>query len=237
MSIAARFHDGRDALFAERERADIHADAGDLAELRAKYRRIAPWYDILDSHLERSRYPKMRAAVFGQLCDAVRILDCGMGTGRNVAHYPAGAKVIGFDLSAEMLARARGRVRGDAAIVQTDALRLPFANASFDAAAATFLFCVLPDALQVRAIREICRVVKPGGRIVLLEYVLSRHALRRFWMRLWGPWIAFAYGASFTRHTREHLCAAGVAIESRRFLHCDTIEMLVGRSPGAAGTN
>ena len=198
--------------------------------MQRTYRRIAPWFDLLDLGLEYGRYRTMRAAVFGCVREAQNLLDCGAGTGRNAAFYPPDARVIPFDLSMEMLQRAQLRMKPGTPIVQADAMQLPFASQSFDAATATFLFCVLPDELQEDAIREICRVLKPGGRLVLLEYVLSRHPLRRAWMRLWSGWVKFAYGASFTRRTDEHLRRAGMAIEQRTFLHADTIEMIVARS-------
>lgn len=204
------------------------SDARD--RLQRTYRRIAPWYDLLDLRLEYGRYRRMRAAVFRRVRDAKLLLDCGAGTGRNEAFYPREARVIAFDLSMEMLQRARMRMKHGTPIVQADAMQLPFASQTFDAAAATFLFCVLPNELQAGAIKEICRVLKPGGRLVLLEYVLSRHPLRRAWMKLWSGWIDLAYGASFTRGTDEYLRRAGIAIEHREFLHADTIEMIVARN-------
>ena len=207
------------------------ASTSDARErMQRTYRRIAPWFDLLDVGLEYGRYRRMRAAVFGCVRDAKDLLDCGAGTGRNAAFYPPDARVIPFDLSMEMLQRAQLRMKPGTPIVQADAMQLPFASQSFDAATATFLFCVLPDEMQEDAIREICRVLKPGGRLVLLEYVLSRHPLRRAWMRLWSGWVRFAYGASFTRRTDEHLRRAGMAIEQRTFLHADTVEMIVARS-------
>ncbi|HVT02984.1 MAG TPA: class I SAM-dependent methyltransferase [Thermoanaerobaculia bacterium] len=198
--------------------------------LQRTYRRIAPLYDLLDLPLEYGRYRRMRAAVFSCVTDSTSILDCGAGTGRNEAFYPGDAHVIPFDLSMEMLQHARLRMNDGAPIVQADAMQLPFASHSFDAAVATFLFCVLPDEMQAGAIQEICRVLKPGGRLVLLEYVLSRNPLRRAWMKLWSGWIDRTYGASFTRRTAEHLRRAGIVIEQRTFLQGDTIEMIVARS-------
>lgn len=198
--------------------------------LQRTYRRIAPFYDLLDLPLEYGRYRRMRAAVFSCVTGSKSILDCGAGTGRNEAFYPRDAHVIPFDLSMEMLQRARLRMNEGAPVVQADAMQLPFANHSFDDAVATFLFCVLPDEMQAGAIQEICRVLKPGGRLVLLEYVLSQNPLRRAWMKLWSRWIDRTYGASFTRGTAEHLRRAGIVIEQRTFLHGDTIEMIVARS-------
>ncbi len=168
------------------------------------------------------------------VADAGRLLDCGVGTGRNSRYYPPRAKVVGIDLSIEMITQAirRGKTLGrQISWVQADITSLPCAESSFDAATATFLFCVLPDELQSAALRELARVVKPGGRIVLLEYVLSRNRLRRWTMRrLWGPWIRFAYGASFERLTHEHLESVGFVVEERRFLHADTVLLLVAKN-------
>jgi ubiquinone/menaquinone biosynthesis C-methylase UbiE len=200
--------------------------------LQRKYARIAPWYDLLDLMLEYRRYRALRAASFAVLRGCGRILDCGAGTGRNAAYYPDGARVVAFDLSLPMIVRGRRRLSG-VPIVQADVTRLPFAGSSFDAAAATFLFCVLPDELQQSALAEIARVVEPGGSIVLLDYVLSRNPIRRKWMNLWRPWIAFAYDASFTRGVAERVERAGLRIEERRFLHSDSIELIVARNEGS----
>jgi len=194
--------------------------------LQRKYARIAPWYDLLDVVLEHARYRRLRTAVFDRVREGSRVLDCGAGTGRNVPYYPEGVAVTAFDLSLPMMVRGRPRFDG-VPIVQADVIRLPFADHSFDGAAATFLFCVLPEELQQRALEEIARVLRPGGRLVLLEYVLSSHPIRRRWMKLWGPWIAFAYGASFTRRTAEHVAKAGLRIEERCYVHSDMIEVIV----------
>jgi SAM-dependent methyltransferase len=101
-------------------------------------------------------------------------LDAGLGTGRNIQFYPPEVQVVGIDISPAMLARAERKrlsLGADVELHQMDVTHLAFEDQSFDAAAATFLFCVLPDDLQVPALREIGRVVKSGGTIRLLEYV------------------------------------------------------------------
>ena len=110
-----------------------------------------------------------------------------------------------------------------------DVTKLDFANGEFDAAVAAFLFCVLPEELQVPALRELGRVVKPGGPIRLLEYVRPEGAFHRFISRLWQPWIAWAYGASFDRHTEKHIPAAGLELSESRFVVDDLVKLICAR--------
>ncbi|MDE2229452.1 MAG: class I SAM-dependent methyltransferase [Alphaproteobacteria bacterium] len=197
-----------------------------------RYQRIAPFYDLLDLPFEYGRYRALRPQLFVGLSG--RILDAGVGTGRNLPFYPPGAVVVGIDLSPTMLARAaRRRASSRAASVDLcvmDVTRLDFPTASFDAAAATFLFCVLADELQPAALRELVRVVKPGGPIRLLEYVRPRGAVRRFISQLWAPWIAWAYGARFDRRTEAHIREAGLAIASSRYVVPDLIKLIEVRA-------
>jgi ubiquinone/menaquinone biosynthesis C-methylase UbiE len=198
----------------------------------ARYQRIAPLYDLLDLPFERRRYRGLRPLLFRDL--GGRLLDAGIGTGRNCPFYPPDAEVFGIDLSPAMLARARRRcpnLAGAGRLLRMDVTRLDFAAASFDAAVATFLFCVLPDGQQAPALRELKRVVKPGGTIRLLEYVRPNGALRRLLTRLWQPWIAWAYGAGFDRNTEAHVPAAGLELAESRYVFDDLIKLLTLRVP------
>jgi ubiquinone/menaquinone biosynthesis C-methylase UbiE len=196
-----------------------------------RYQRIAPFYDLLDLPFERRRYHALRPSLFHGLSG--RLLDAGVGTGRNFPFYPAGiSAVVGIDLSPRMLARAKRRRDLSPIPIelrQMDVTKLDFANNTFDAAVATFLFCVLPDQLQVPALQELGRVVKPGGPIRLLEYVRPRATLRRIISKIWEPWIAFAYGASFDRQTEKHLSVAGLKLDESRYVVDDLIRMICVR--------
>jgi ubiquinone/menaquinone biosynthesis C-methylase UbiE len=199
----------------------------------ARYQRIAPFYDILDYSFERQRYSVLRPLIFQGL--AGRLLDAGIGTGRNCAYYPPGAEVSGIDASPAMLERARLRCPTVAAagrLFRMDVTALKFPTHSFDAATATFLFCVLPDEQQEPALRELGRVVKPGGLIRLLEYVRPHDRFRRFVSRLWQPWIAWAYSASFDRDTEGHVAASGLELVESRYVVDDLVKMLTLRVPG-----
>jgi ubiquinone/menaquinone biosynthesis C-methylase UbiE len=197
----------------------------------ARYQRIAWLYDFLDGPFERKRYSALRPMLFDQLDG--QLLDAGVGTGRNCAYYPPEAIVSGIDTSPAMLARAHDRCPTLAAagrLYQMDVTDIRFPTGSFDAAVASFLFCVLPDQLQVPALRELGRVVKPGGLIRLLEYVRPAGALRRIVTRIWQPWIAWAYGASFDRDTEQYVSAAGLELVESRFVFDDLLKMLTLRA-------
>jgi len=200
-----------------------------------RYQRIAPFYDLLDAPFERKRYAALRPLMFQGL--AGRLLDAGIGTGRNCAYYPPGAEVHGIDTSPAMLARARQRCPTVAAaghLHQMDVTAMRFPAASFDAGVSTFLFCVLPDRLQVPALRELGRVVRPGGTIRLLEYVYPSGLLRRLSVRLWQPWVRWAYGAGFHRRTEQYVPDAGLELVESRYVVDDLVKMLTLRVPETA---
>ena len=195
-----------------------------------RYERIARFYDLLDLPFERTRYRALRPLLFRDLSG--RLLDAGIGTGRNCEFYPASAIVFGIDTSPAMLARAHERCPTLAAsgrLYQMDVTALEFPAASFDAAIATFLFCVLPDDLQLAGLRELARVVKPGGLIRLLEYVRPKRRIRRVLSRIWQPWVAWAYGANFDRRTENHIPAAGLELVESRYVVDDLLKLLTAR--------
>ena len=198
-----------------------------------RYQRIAPVYDLLDLPFEYGRYRRIRRLLFQGLSG--RLLDAGVGTGRNFPFYPPGSQVVGIDISAAMLARAEPRRKSAATEVelrQMDVTRLDIPDRTFDAAVATFLFCVLPEEQQVPALKELGRVVKPGGSVRLLEYVRPQRTVRRVLARLWEPWIAWAYGASFDRRTEEHIPEAGLELTEARFVVDDLVRLVSARVVG-----
>lgn len=196
----------------------------------ARYQRIARYYDLLDTGFERRRYRPLRPLLFEGLSGA--LLDAGIGTGRNCEFYPSTATVSGIDSSPAMLAIARERcpvLVASGGLYQMDVTDLRFPAASFDGAVASFLFCVLPDHQQIPALRELGRVVKPGGIIRLMEYVRPRGPFRRLLSRIWQPWIAWAYGASFDRDTERHIPAAGLELIDSRYVVDDLMKLLTVR--------
>lgn len=137
------------------------------AQTRARYNRITHFYDSLESGGE-GRFKAWRQMLWLQVRGD--ILEVGVGTGKNLPYYPHGARVIAIDIADPMLDRAQKRAQelGVAADLRVgDVQALDFPDNSFDTVIATFVFCCIPTPW----LRELGRVVKPGGQILLLEHV------------------------------------------------------------------
>lgn len=118
-----------------------------------------------------------------QLSPDQSVLDAAVGTGLNLAAYPAGVQVVGVDLSEQMLEQARQKsVKADIALKLMNLENLEFPENSFDAAASGFTLCVLAD--PVRALQEILRVTKPGALIAIVDYCKSRDPEVQKWQEL-----------------------------------------------------
>jgi demethylmenaquinone methyltransferase/2-methoxy-6-polyprenyl-1,4-benzoquinol methylase len=161
--------------------------------LQLKYDITAWFYDILDYPWER-QYRHWRPQLIGDIHGEV--LEAGVGTGRNLKHYNSDVNLIAIDLCKAMVKPAKKR--GGSAVcmlecLQEDATKMTSISSNhFDWIISTFLCCVLPYALQVLAMRQFERILKPGGKIRLLEMVYSKipkfkrrqnfllHLLRKF---------------------------------------------------------
>ena len=134
------------------------------------YDRLAAGYDRAMRPLERWKLTSLRASTLDALPREARILEVGAGTGANFPFYPPGSSGAAIDPSTEMLKIAR-RKQSPAGIhlIRSRAERLPFPDRSFDAAFATLVFCSVRSPAE--AFSELCRVVRPGGTVALLEHV------------------------------------------------------------------
>ncbi|HYE16550.1 MAG TPA: methyltransferase domain-containing protein [Pyrinomonadaceae bacterium] len=141
------------------------------------YDRLAAHYDRWMRPLERMGLRALRARVLGELPEGALLLEVGAGTGANFEHYPRAAVGAAVEPSGEMLARAARRAERPRGVqlIQSRAEQLPFADASFDAAFATLVFCSV--ASPAAGFSELRRVVRPGGVVALLEHVRPRWPL------------------------------------------------------------
>jgi ubiquinone/menaquinone biosynthesis C-methylase UbiE len=179
---------------------------------RQFYERYAPRYDHETGYYDRFLLGDGRARV----CSQARgdVLEVAVGTGRNLPFYPPGIRLVGIDLTPAMLAIAHAGARDlgmNVELLQGDAQALPFADASFDTAVCTLALNAIPD--DRAAIAEMYRVLRPGGRLLLLGHVASHHHIVRAiqrWLETKSVPIA---GDHQTRQPLPILLATGFTIQ------------------------
>jgi ubiquinone/menaquinone biosynthesis C-methylase UbiE len=170
---------------------------------------FAALYDPLSKRWEE----KHGAEIKGKLLANARgrVLEIGVGTGLSFSHYPPVEELVAVDPSEPMLQRARERAAGIArkvTLVEAPAEALPFEDDAFDTVVSLAVLCTVDD--QARALSEIRRVLRPGGRLVFLEHVRSADPKLASWQdRLERPWGWFAGGCHPNRRTLEAIEAAG----------------------------
>jgi ubiquinone/menaquinone biosynthesis C-methylase UbiE len=160
------------------------------------------------------------------------VLEIAVGTGRNLPFYPEDVRLTGVELSQEMLTIARGRAtrlgrRAD--LRQGDAQALPFPDASFDTVVCTISLCSIPD--DLKAVAEMKRVLRPGGRLLLLDHVPSTV---RAWRGL--QWLIEQVslrleGEHMLRRPLERVQAEGFEVEHAERSKAGIIEQIVARKP------
>lgn len=132
------------------------------------YDKFASGYDKAFAPFEKRFLGKWRGETLSYLPENSRILEIGAGTGANFPFYPKCKCAAAVEISAKMIGFAKNKT-DFIKLVQADAQSLPFAENYFDAAFATLVFCSIPN--PENAFKELQRVVKPNGKIILLEHI------------------------------------------------------------------
>ena len=192
------------------------AKRGEQAKVTQRYNRIAWFYDIYDAPMEWMGTARRRRRLIPRATG--RVLEAGVGTGKNLPHYQAGVDLTGIDVSERMLARAKRRASQlgrPASLERADVTALPWADATFDTTVATCVFCSV--AQPVTGLRELGRVTKPDGRILLLEHVRPSGRFLGWLADLATVVTRRLFGFRANRRTEGNITAAGLdVVEAHR---------------------
>ncbi len=160
--------------------------------------------------VEHFLFKKWREQLWSEI-HGTEMLEIGVGTGKNIPFYPANLQVTGIDLSPKMLDRARtvlDKQDNDAVTLrEMDAQNMEFDDHTFDEVVATFVFCSVPD--PVLGLSEARRVTKPGGKLFLLEHMLSKNKLIAAVMKKMDAPLHFVSGVHIARKTVRNVEKAG----------------------------
>jgi ubiquinone/menaquinone biosynthesis C-methylase UbiE len=201
----------------------------DSAAIQQRYNRLAPYFEGLEAVMEGLIFKGWRKKCWAEV-QGHHILEVGVGTGKNFDYYPADARITAIDFSQEMLKQAaekqsRKNIAVDLHLI--DVQSLPFADNSFDTVIATFVFCSVP--LPVKGLKELYRVCRPNGQVILLEHVLSSNRCLAWLMNLINPAVVALVGANINRNTLKNVQACpftSVRVDERSG---DIIKLIVAK--------
>ena len=185
----------------------------ETAKTRARYQRIAPIYDVMEVFAER-RYQDWRPRLWEQV-QGPKVLEVGVGTGKNMSYYPQGMEVTAIDLTPGMLDRAKKKaaeLKLDIDLRLGDVQTINFPDESFDDIVATFVFCSVSD--PVLGLFNLRRMLKPNGRILLIEHMRAEDNLAGKVMDILNPMVVRMMGANINRRTVENIQKSGLVIET-----------------------
>jgi ubiquinone/menaquinone biosynthesis C-methylase UbiE len=173
-------------------------------------RAFAAMYDRMMARTERDGLRARSAELLAQASGDV--LEIGGGTGANLSHYGAGVTSLTVvEPEAPMAKRLQAHIaerRPDTRLVRAPAEQLPFDDASFDTVVSTLVLCTVGD--QPQALRELGRVLRPGGRLLFIEHVRSDDPKVAKWQdRLLGLNVRMGHGCHCNRATLDAIRAAG----------------------------
>lgn len=208
----------------------VTSAAKDLERLRRYWDKQPRSYDKQMLRWDRKFFGDTRQWLCGKAHGSV--LEVAIGTGLNMSCYPEDIDLSGIDLSPAMLEYARRRcdeLGRTADLREGDAQRLDFPDDSFDTVVSTFSLCGVPD--DRGAVAEMWRVLRPGGRLLLADHVVSTSRLARLAQRL----LEFATlpigGENFRRRPIKHVRAQGFTIEEHDRFRLGIVERLVATKP------
>lgn len=176
-------------------------------KIKRRYNRIARLYELLNPFIRI----QWRKSLVENLSGT--ILEVGVGTGANLPYYSEQARVTGIDFSPKMLEQARLKLpvcRANISLKEMNIEKMDFTDHSFDVVVSTCVFCSVPNPVQ--GLREIRRVVKSDGVVLMLEHMRSRSKFISYGFDCINPLTVRMFGTNVNRRTIENIEKAGLNI-------------------------
>ena len=199
-------------------------------KIKKRYDRIAPLYDSLELIMEKGKMGDWRENLWQRVeakidKSGMRLLEAGVGSGKNIEYYPDGLEIDAIDFSPKMLKEAEKKAKKynkDLKLSEMDIQNLNFEDNYFDLIVTSCVFCSVPD--PVKGLKELKRVLKEDGRVIMLEHMRSRNKVIAKMMD-WFNWVSlYIWGANINRKTMKNIKKAGLEIVEVNDLMTDIVK-------------
>jgi len=199
-------------------------------KIKKRYDRIAPVYDSLELIMEKGKMGDWRHNLWQKVESKIdkkdmRLLEAGVGSGKNIEYYPEQIEIYAIDFSPKMLKEAEkkaNKFNKEVKLVEMDIQNLDFEDNYFDLIVTSCVFCSVPDPVQ--GLKELKRVLKEDARIIMLEHMRSQNELVGKFMD-WFNWVSlYTWGANINRKTMENIEKAGLEIVEVNDLMSDIVK-------------
>ncbi|WP_406657194.1 methyltransferase domain-containing protein [Methanolobus sp. ZRKC2] len=195
----------------------------------SKYNRYSYVYDLMDYPTEVAWYSKWRKEFLSGLSG--RVLEIGVGTGKNLPYYPTDSEVVGIDISKKMLEHAKTRAEGrdNISLFLMDAENLGFKDNTFNYVVTTFVLCSIPD--PVAALKEMRRLCRSDGEVINIEHMKSDNRLISSLEDVFDPLTTGLADIHINRKTIENIKKAGLTVTEVKNLALKDVFRLVRSKP------
>ena len=199
-------------------------------KIKKRYDRIAPIYDSLELLMEKGKMGDWRQDLWQKIKnkideDGMRLLEAGVGSGKNIEYYPDDLEIFAIDFSPKMLNQAEEKAKKynkEVNLLEMDIQNLDFEDNYFDLIVTSCVFCSVPN--PVKGLKELKRVLKEDGRIIMLEHMRSQNELVGKFMD-WFNWISlYTWGANINRKTIENIKKSGLELVEVNNLMSDIVK-------------
>lgn len=197
-----------------------------------KYDRASARYDRREGIIENLFFRRFRHLAVSLA--GGKVLEVGVGTGKNFSHYRPGVELTAIDFSPGMLGKAGEKKEQpgmqEIELKEMDIEQLLFPDNTFDSVVSTFVFCTVPD--PVKGLAEVYRVLKPGGRAIFLEHMRSNNPFINLFLYPMNILSRSFLGTSMVRKTQENIESSGFIIRHVRYLLLDIVRLIITEKPG-----
>jgi ubiquinone/menaquinone biosynthesis C-methylase UbiE len=204
-------------------------------KIKKRYDRVAPVYDSLEYLMEKGKMGDWRQNLWQNVSkkikhsdlnrSEIKLLEAGVGSGKNIKYYPDDLEIFAIDFSPKMIQEAEKKSKKynrEVKLLEMDIQDLKFEDNYFDLIVTSCVFCSVPDPVQ--GLKELKRVLKNDGRILMLEHMRSQNELVAKVMD-WFNWVSlYTWGANINRKTIENIEKAGLELVEVNDLMSDIVK-------------